>query len=123
MKLKKHRIIDQIPYPRPERKLPVVLSQGEVRRFLASITSLRYRAVLVSTYAAGLRVSEVTALRVSDIDSRRMLIGVRDAKVRKDRYVMLSPALLKVLREYWKAARPKSSRKHNEKDGRCFAGR
>jgi site-specific recombinase XerD len=61
----------------------------------------------MTTYAAGLRVSEVTALRVSDIDSRRMLIRVRDAKGRKDRYVMLSPALLKVLREYWKAARPK----------------
>ena len=60
----------------------------------------------MTAYAAGLRVSEVVALRVDDIDSRRMVIRVRQAKGRKDRYVMLSPRLLEILREYWKAARP-----------------
>ena len=67
---------------------------------------LKHRAILMTAYAAGLRVSEVIALRVDDIDSRRMVIRVRQAKGHKDRYMMLSPRLLAVLREYWKADRP-----------------
>jgi site-specific recombinase XerD len=98
--------ISQIPFPKPERSLPVVLSLSEVQQFLHSITSLKYRAVLMTAYAAGLRISEVTSLRVSDIDSKRMLIRVRQGKGRKDRYLMLSPALLSMLRLYWQAARP-----------------
>src|SRR5262249_54682830 len=80
---------------------------GEVTQFLAAITSLKHRAILMTAYAAGLRVSEVVALKVADIDSCRMVIRVRQGKGHKDREVMLSPRLLAVLREYWKAVKPK----------------
>ena len=92
--------------PKEEKRLPVVLSLGEVTQFFRSVHSLKYRAIFMTAYGAGLRVSEVLALRVQDIDSRRMVIHVRQAKGHKDRYVMLSPQLLEVLREYCKAARP-----------------
>ena len=88
------------------RTLPVVLGPDELARFFAAITNLKHRALLMTAYAAGLRVSEVTRLRVADIDSARMVIRVRRGKGQKDRYVMLSPRLLEVLRAYWKAARP-----------------
>jgi integrase/recombinase XerD len=86
--------------------LPVVLSQEEVVQFFDHIPSLKYRAILMSCYGAGLRVSEAVALRVSDIDSKRMLIRVEQGKGRKDRYAMLSPRLLQVLRIWWRAAQP-----------------
>ena len=104
--LGKPSILDGVVCPKPEKKLPVVLSPSEVVQFFQAITNLRHRAMLMTAYAAGLGVSEVAALRVADIDSRRMVIRIRQAKGRKDRYVMLSPRLLEVLREYWKAARP-----------------
>jgi integrase/recombinase XerD len=88
--------------------LPVVLSSEEVIRFFAVITYLKHRAILMTAYAAGLRVSEVTGLRVEDIDSQRMVIRVRQGKGQKDRYVTLSPRLLEILRAYWKAVRPGS---------------
>lgn len=91
---------------RAEHKLPAVLSLSEVEQFFGAVTSLKYRAILMIEYAAGLRVSEVVNLRVDDIDSRRMVIRVRQGKGRKDRYVILSPRLLALLREYWEAARP-----------------
>jgi site-specific recombinase XerD len=91
---------------RADHKLPAVLSLSEVEQFFHAVTSLKYRAILMIEYAAGLRVSEVVNLRVDDIDSRRMVIRVRHGKGRKDRYVILSPRLLALLREYWKAARP-----------------
>ena len=75
-------------------------------RFLDAIADLKHRAMLMTAYAAGLRLSEVARLRVEDIDSHRMVIRVRQGKGHKDRDVMLSPRLLAVLREYWKAARP-----------------
>jgi integrase/recombinase XerD len=86
--------------------LPVVLGADELARFFAAITNLKHRALLMTAYAAGLRVSEVTRLRIADIDSARMVIHVRQGKGRKDRYVMLSPRLLEILRAYWRAARP-----------------
>ena len=88
------------------RCLPVVLGPDELARFFAAVKNLKHRALLMTAYAAGLRVSEVTRLRVADIDSARMVIRVRRGKGQKDRYVMLSPRLLEVLRAYWKAARP-----------------
>lgn len=99
-------IVDGVRQCQTEKKLPVVLSLDEMEKFFAVLESLKYRAILMTAYAAGLRVSEVTSLRVSDIDSQRMVIRVAQGKGRKDRYVMLSPRLLAVLREYWKAARP-----------------
>lgn len=98
--------IERLKHPRREKKLPVVLSGEEVVQFFESIRSIKYRAVLMSAYAGGLRVAEVTRLKVSDIDSRRMVIRIEQGKFRKDRYVMLSPKLLAVLREYWRRYRP-----------------
>ncbi len=89
------------------KKLPVVLSQSEVGELLAAPKKLKHRAILTTLYAAGLRVSELVELRVTDIDSQRMVIRVRQGKGNKDRYVMLSPKLLALLREYWKERRPK----------------
>ena len=97
---------DDIPMPRKAFKLPVVLSPEEVMHFLESIPILKHRTMLMVAYAAGLRVSELAHLKVTDIDSRRMVIRVDQGKCRKDRYVMLSPRLLEELRVYWKAARP-----------------
>ena len=103
--LKKDWGLDGLARTRRQTKLPVVLSLDEVTRFFEAITSLRHRAILMTAYAAGLRISEVLALRVDDIDSQRMVIRIRQAKGSKDRYVMLSPRLLTLLREYWKAHR------------------
>lgn len=104
--LRKDWVIAYIPFCKRERKLPLVLSLAEIARFFEAVSSLKYRALLMTAYAAGLRLSEVASLRVSDIDSARMLIRVRQGKGRKDRYVMLSPSLLSSLRLYWQAARP-----------------
>ena len=86
--------------------LPVVLSREEIEDFLCHVPSLRYRAALMLCYGAGLRISEAVAIKVTDIDSRRGLIRVEQGKGRKDRYVMLSERLLRMLRCYWRAARP-----------------
>jgi site-specific recombinase XerD len=103
--LRKNWELDGLARTRRQTKLPVVLSLDEVTRFFEAITSLRHRAILMTAYAAGLRISEVLGLRVDDIDSQRMVIRLRQAKGSKDRYVMLSPRLLILLREYWKAHR------------------
>jgi len=104
--LGKDWVLDDLVSPRKQKKLPVVLSPDEVAQFFGAISRPKHRAILMTAYAAGLRVSEVVSLHVEDIDSRRMVIHIRQAKGRKDRYVMLSPRLLAILREYWKAARP-----------------
>ena len=104
--LKQNWTPDDIPMPKKPFKLPVVLSPEEVMHFLDCIDNFKHRAVLMTTYAAGLRVSEVTHLKVTDIDSQRMVLRVDQGKGRKDRYVMLSPRLLDVLRTYWKHERP-----------------
>lgn len=103
--LRKGWDLDGLARTRRQTKLPVVLSLEEVTRFFEAITNLRHRAILMTAYAAGLRISEVLALRVDDIDSARMVIRLRQAKGSKDRYVMLSPRLLTLLREYWRAHR------------------
>ena len=83
-----------------------MLSQEEVARLLEAAPSLRYKAALSIAYGAGLRVSEVANLKVSDIDSERMMLRVEQGKGQRDRYVMLSPQLLELLRDWWRAARP-----------------
>jgi integrase/recombinase XerD len=99
-------LVERTAFVHEPRKLPVVLSPEEVARLLEAAPTLKYRAALSVAYGAGLRVSEVVALKVGDIDSKRMVIRVEQGKGRKDRYVMLSPHLLELLRAWWRAARP-----------------
>ena len=89
-------------------KAPIVLHQDEVARLLEAAPGLKYKAALSLAYGAGLRVSEVVALKVSDIDSERMTLRIEQGKGRKDRYVMLSPQLLELLRDWWRLARPQA---------------
>jgi site-specific recombinase XerD len=105
--LGRSKITDRMPFVREPRKLPVVLGPEEVARFLEAAPGLKYRAALSVAYGAGLRANEVVSLKVSDVDSTRMVIRVEQGKGRKDRYVMLSAHLLELLRAYWKAARPR----------------
>ena len=104
--LKRSFLLQDIPFPRHEQRLPRILSQEEVTRILTAPLHLKSRAVLMTIYATGLRRSEVARLRVSDIDSARMTITVQ-GKGKKDRVVMLSPVLLDTLRQYWRQAKPK----------------
>jgi integrase/recombinase XerD len=97
----------RLPWPRVPSKLPDILDGSEVERLLVALDSLRYRAIVMTAYGAGLRISEACTLCSRDIDSKRGLIHVRDGKRGRDRFVMLSPRLLECLREYWRAARPK----------------
>src|SRR5690348_3773041 len=97
---------DDIPAGRQAKKLPVVLSQDEVAQFLGAVDNLKHRMVLTVCYATGLRISEAVRLKPAAIDSQRMVIRVEQGKGRKDRYVMLAPKLLDMLRDYWKRTRP-----------------
>jgi site-specific recombinase XerD len=96
-----------IPAPKKPQKLPVVLSPEEVTQFLECVTSRKHRAILTTCYAAGLRISEAVALTPPAIDSKRMVLRVEQGKGRKDRYVMLSPKLLEILRTWWRVEKPK----------------
>ena len=91
--------LNTVPVP---RKLPVVLSREEVSRLLEATSSLKYKAAFAVAYGAGLRISEVASLKISDIDSERMTLHVEQGKGRKDRYAMLSPVLLDILRRWWR---------------------
>src|ERR687888_482028 len=104
--LRKPQVVVRLPFIREPRKLPVVLSPTEVARLLDAAPGLKYKAALSVAYGAGLRATEVVSLKVSDIDSKRMIIRVEQGKGGKDRNVMLSPSLLELLRSWWKAARP-----------------
>ena len=92
------------PRVRVATKLPVVLSPEEVELFFRNVGTLKHRAALMLCYGAGLRISEAVKIRAGDIDSKRMLIRVEEGKGRKDRYVMLSPRLLTVLRAYYRVS-------------------
>lgn len=96
----------EIPLPKRPFTLPVILSREEVAHFFDSIASFKHRTILMTAYAAGLRVTEATRLQITDIDSQRMMLRVAQGKNRKDRYVMLSLQLLEILRAYWKTAKP-----------------
>jgi integrase/recombinase XerD len=96
-----------IPAPKKPEKLPVVLSPEEVLQFLGCVPNIRHRTILTTCYAAGLRISEAIRLKVTDIDSQRMMIRVEQGKGQKDRYVMLSGTLLQILRRWWRVAKPK----------------
>jgi len=105
--LKRPWVVEEdIPAGKQAKKLPVVLSQDEVARFLAAVENLKHRVILTVCYATGLRISEAVRLTPSAIDSKRMVIRVEQGKGRKDRYVMLSPRLLDILRDYWQRTHP-----------------
>jgi integrase/recombinase XerD len=100
-------LLQEIPFPRMEQRLPTILSPEEVAKILTVPPHLKTRALLMTIYAAGLRRSEAAHLQVNDIDSARMTITVRQGKGQKDRLVMLSPVLLQTLRQYWRHNKPK----------------
>ena len=99
-------VVTHIPFGKRPRKLPAVLGPEEVSRLIACVSVLKHRAVLLTLYAAGLRLTEATHLQVPDIDSVRMQLNIRHGKGDKQRLVPLSPRLLQELRDYWKATRP-----------------
>ena len=99
---------DVIPAPKVPQTLPVVLSPEEVVQFLACVASPMHRTILTTCYAAGLRISETIQLTSPAVDSRRMVIRIEQGKGQKDRYVMLSPKLLEILRDWWRRERPTS---------------
>jgi integrase/recombinase XerD len=113
---------DALPRCRVPYKLPVVLSAVEVDEFFHHVCTIRYRAALMTAYGAGLRVSEVVSLQVGDIDSQRKLIRIRQGKGKKDRYAMLSPRLLEVLRCWWRSRSPAGQRQKISPEDWLFPG-
>jgi integrase/recombinase XerD len=99
-------VAEIIPAPKIPQTLPVVLSPEEVVRFLDSVKKPKHRTILTTCYAAGLRISEAVRLTAAAIDSQRMVLRIEQGKGQKDRYVMLSPKLLAILREWWRVSRP-----------------
>jgi site-specific recombinase XerD len=106
MTLDRADAIKHLTFVREPRKIPVVLSLEEVARLLEAAPGPKYKAALAAAYGAGLRVSEVATLKVSDIDSERMMLRVEQGKGHKDRHAMLAPQLLELLRDWWRIARP-----------------
>lgn len=105
--LKRAQAQFDIPSARQPQKLPQILAREEVARLIELTVNVKHRAMLMTTYGAGLRVSELCHLKVSDIDSARMMIRVEQGKGAKDRYTLLSPRLLRELRRYWAMYRPR----------------
>ena len=106
--LKKNWTFEEvIPAPKKPQILPIVLSPEEVLQFLGCVTNTKHHAILTTCYAAGLRISEAVRLTIPDIDRQRMVLRVEQGKGQKDRYVMLSPKLLEILRAWWRLEKPK----------------
>ena len=106
--LRRPYLLDEIPFPKRPRKLPTVLSPEEVARLIDSARNLMHRTMLMTLYATGLRRAELCHLKVTDIDSERMVIHVHQGKGSRDRDVLLTPKLLETLREYWRWMKPKT---------------
>ena len=105
--LRKPWSVAETPYPKKVQRLPIILSAEEVAQLIDSALTPFHHIVLMTLYATGVRRAELTRLKITDIDSRRMIIHIQGGKGRKDRDVMLSPMLLKALREYWRELRRK----------------
>lgn len=106
--LKRHYPVEEVPYPKQPRRLPIVLSQEEAVALINSAKNLYHRAMLTTLYSTGMRRAELCKLKVEDIDSKRMILHIRQGKGGKDRDVPLSPVLLETLREYWRWMRPRT---------------
>jgi integrase/recombinase XerD len=105
--LRSNLSINRIVYTKTPKKLPVVLSKEEIITIYQSIANIKHKTIFMTIYACGLRVSEASQLKVEDIDSKRMMVRIRCAKGKKDRYVPLSKKLLQILRSYWKTIKIK----------------
>jgi integrase/recombinase XerD len=106
--LKRNYPVEEVPYPRAPRRLPIILTQDEAVRLIDSASNLFHRAMLMTLYSTGMRRAELCHLKVEDIDSDRMVVHIRHGKRNRDRDVPLSPKLLETLREYWRWMRPKT---------------
>jgi site-specific recombinase XerD len=106
--LKRMYPVEEVPYPRAPRRLPIILTREEAIRLIDSASNLFHRAMLITMYSTGMRRAELCRLKVEDIDSTRMLIHIRQGKGGKDRDVPLSPKTLETLREYWRWMKPKT---------------
>jgi site-specific recombinase XerD len=104
--LRKEKFFFEIPRPKKQQQLPKLLNEIEIKRLFNALTNKKHKAMLFTTYSAGLRVSEVVNLKLTDIDSQRMTIFIENSKGKKDRYVNLSPVLLDILRQYIKLYDP-----------------
>jgi integrase/recombinase XerD len=105
--LDKPEVVRHLTVVPKAHRLPVVLSPDEVTRLLEAASGPKYKAAFSLAYGAGLRVAEVASVKIGDIDSKRMLLRIEQGKRRKDRYAMLSPKMLKLLRDWWQIRRPK----------------
>src|ERR1700691_2491205 len=106
--LKRAYPIEEVPYPKAPRRLPIILTQEEAIRLIDSASNLFHRAMLITLYSTGMRRAELCHLKVENIDSKRMLIRIQQGKGGKDRDVPLSPKALETLREYWRWMKPKT---------------
>src|SRR5258708_14271909 len=106
--LKRHHMLEHLPFPRLPEKLPTVLSRDEVGRLLAACANRLHRTMLMTMYSTGVRRAELCQLKTTDIDSQRMMVHIHLGKGRRDRDVPLSPALLEELRGYWRWMKPKT---------------
>jgi site-specific recombinase XerD len=116
--LKREEVVDTIQYPKSKRKLPVILDLSEVEALFSVTENLKHKAILMITYSSGLRISEAARLKITDIDSKRMMVRVQQGKGGKDRYSILSNTALECLRQYWRKYHPKDwlfeGQKNNE---------
>ena len=115
--LNRPEVVEKIQYPKAKKTLPVVLDLAEVKSMLSVTENLKHKALLTITYSAGLRVSEAAKLKVTDIDSKRMMVRVQQGKGMKDRYSILSQTTLELLRRYWRQYRPKEWLFEGQKEG------
>lgn len=115
---KKSFTLDKIERPFQEEKLPEVLDADIIREKLNQIQNIKHKAILTITFSVGLRVSEIVNLKISDIDSKRMMIRIEQSKGKKDRYVPLSENTLNILRQYFKAYKPKEYLFNGQKGGK-----
>jgi len=113
----KRQWVENIKFPKRKKKLPVVLDLSEVMSLLSVTENIKHKALLTLTYCSGLRISEVACLKITDIDSKRMMVYIRQGKGGKDRYSILSQTALECLRQYWRDYRPKEWLFEGQKPG------
>jgi len=114
--LNRHEVVEGIKYPKAKIKLPVVLDLSEIEALFAATDNIKHKAILMITYSSGLRISETSRLKITDIDSKRMMVRVEQGKGGKDRYTILAETTLDHLRQYWRQYHPKEWLFKGQKD-------